>query len=162
MSQWSYLLFGPFDYYLPFKAWEWHLKACQMWICIKSRAIYVSAGKGGEGELADSIFGRTYVFPQIVLTLNICHSNIFHSIFAPNRDGWLNIWSDVRFAPNSVDTAVDFLVTVCLLGNVYPTLVYISSPDTQPGLMEKKAKAEKEFDDQNTESKYLSIFQAMA
>ena len=68
----------------------------------------------------------------------------------------------VRFAPNSVDTPVDFLATVCLLGNVYPTLVYISSPDTQPGLMEKKAKAEKEFDDQNTESKYLSIFQAMA
>ena len=104
MSQWSYLLFGPFDYYLPFKAWEWHLKACQMWICIKSRAIYVSAGKGERGSwltqylvgrrfcpkycwhsifatqifstqylsqigMADSIFGRTYVLPQIVLTL---------------------------------------------------------------------------------------------
>ena len=53
--------------------------------------------------------------------------------------GWLNIWSDVRFAPNSVDTHVDFLVTVCLLGNVYPTLVYISSPDTPPGLDGEKS-----------------------
>ena len=61
----------------------------------------------------------------------------------------------VRFAPNSVDTPVDFLVTVCLLGNVYPSLVYISSPDTQPAYDGEKPWAEKkEFDDQNAESKF--------
>ena len=102
------------------------------------------------------------IFAAQVFPLNICPLNICHSNLPQNSVGWLNIWSDVRFAPNSVDTRVDFLVTVCLLGNVYPSLVYISSADTQRWRKKQHWGSKKEFDDQNRESKYLSIFQAMA
>ena len=102
------------------------------------------------------------IFAAQVFPLNICPLNICHSNLPQNSVGWLNIWSDVRFAPNSVDTRVDFLVTVCLLGNVYPSLVYISSADTQRWRKKQHWGSKKEFYDQNRESKYLSIFQAMA